>query len=132
MAVVALVAIAVVTALVIAAWRFGGPEDEKVHGLAQGTIAGVATPKARGTARLAVRAANGSTWMEVRTAAPAGKLLYNGTLEHGQRKSFTGPALQLTLAKPDNVLVRVNGDAVELPAGSTFLVTAKRVTRAPS
>ena len=35
LAAVALVAIAVATALVIAAWKFGGPEGEKVPGLAQ-------------------------------------------------------------------------------------------------
>ncbi len=34
MAAVALLAIAIATALVIAAWRFGGPESEKVPGLA--------------------------------------------------------------------------------------------------
>ena len=133
MAAVALVAIATATALVIAAWRFGGPESEKVPGLeTQGTTASVDTSKARGTARLLVRAANGASWMEVRAAAPAGKLLYSGTLEQGQRKTFQGRALQLALAEPDNVLVRVNGNMVELPAGTTFVVTAKRVTRATS
>jgi hypothetical protein len=133
MAAVALVAIAVATALVIAAWRFGGPESEKVPGLdRQGSSASVDTSKARGTARLVVRATNGSSWMEVRAAAPAGKLLYSGTLEQGQRKTFQGRALQLALAEPDNVLVRVNGNIVELPAGTTFVVTAKKVARATS
>jgi cytoskeleton protein RodZ len=134
LAAVALVAIAITTALVIAAWKFGGPEDEKVPGLATQTptATGIDTSKARGTARLVVRATNGSSWMEVRAAAPAGKLLYNGTLEQGQRKTFQGRALQLALAEPDNVVVRVNGNIVELPAGTTFMVTSKRVARATS
>lgn len=133
MAALALVAIAVATALVIAAWRFGGPESEKVPGLEpQGAGASVDTSKARGSARLVVRAANGSSWMEVRAASPAGKLLYSGTLEQGQRKTFRGGALQLALAEPDNIVVRVNGNVVELPAGTTFVVTAKKVTRATS
>ena len=132
-AALALVAIAVATALVIAAWKFGGPEDEKVPGLAtQGSGASVDMSRARGTARLVVRATNGSSWMEVRANAPAGKLLYSGTLEQGQRKTFQGRALQLALAEPDNVLVRLNGNTVELPAGTTFVVTAQRITRATS
>jgi cytoskeletal protein RodZ len=133
MAALALVAIAIATALVIAAWRFGGPESEKVPGLEpQGSGATVDTSNASGTARLVVRASNGSSWMEVRAASPAGKLLYSGTLEQGQRKSFQGRALQLALAEPDNVAVRVNGRTVELPAGTTFVVTAKKVARATS
>jgi cytoskeletal protein RodZ len=131
-AAVALVSIAIATALVIAAWKFGGPENEKVPGLVTNPGASVDTSKARGTARLAVRATNGSSWMEVRAAAPAGKLLYSGTLEQGQRQTFRGRALQLALAEPDNVAVRVNGNLVELPAGTTFVVTAQRITRASS
>ncbi len=132
-AALALVAIAVATALVIAAWKFGGPDDEKVPGLVTTSSgASVDTSRVRGTARLVIRATNGSSWMEVRATAPAGKLLYSGTLEQGQRKSFQGRALQLALAEPDNVSVRVNGDAVELPAGTTFVVTAQRITRATS
>jgi hypothetical protein len=133
MAAVALVAIAIAAALVIAAWRFGGPESENVPGLAtQGSDTATQIAKARGTARLVVRATDGSSWMEVRASTPAGKLLYSGTLEQGQRKSFEGRALQLALAEPDNVLVRVNGNRVDLPAGTTFVVTARRITRATS
>jgi cytoskeletal protein RodZ len=131
-AAVALVAIAIATALVIAAWRFGGPESEKVPGLAgQGTETSQTT-RASGKAQLVVRASDGSSWMEVRAASRAGKLLYSGTLEQGQRKTFEGRSLQLALAEPDNVVVRVNGNRVDLPAGTTFVVTAQRITRAPS
>jgi len=133
MAAVALVAIAIATALVIAAWKFGGPESENVPGLAaQGSGAATQIANARGTARLVVRATDGSSWMEVRTSSPAGKLLYSGTLEQGQRKSFQGRSLQLALAEPDNVVVRVNGNRADLPAGTTFVVTAQRITRATS
>lgn len=130
--VVALVAIAVVTALVIAAWRFGGPDGEKVPGLA---TQGQATPRAgaaAGRARLVVRATLGGSWMEVRLRSPSGRLLYSGTLEQGQGKVFEGRRLHLALAKPANVSVRVNGDPAELPAGSTFAVTARRIVPATS
>ena len=125
MAAVALVAIAVATALVIAAWKFGGPESENVPGLASPGAGSSQPASARGKVRMTVRAVDGSSWMEVR----AGKLLYSGTLEQGQTKPFQGRSLQLALAEPDNVVVRVNGDRVDLPAGTTFVVTAQRITR---
>jgi Helix-turn-helix domain/RodZ C-terminal domain len=127
MAAVALVAIAIATALVIAAWKFGGPEGEAVPGL-QGTN----TPSrshAQGRAHLVVGATSGNSWMEVRLGSTSGKLLYSGTLERGQHKSFDGRSLQLALRAPHNVTVRVNGNRVELPDGSTFVVTARHVTR---
>src|SRR5215470_1825405 len=94
LAAVALVAIAVATALVIAAWKFGGPEGEKVPGL---TAAGGHASKAKGTAHLVVRASDGSSWMEVRARSSSGQLLYSGTLEQGQHKSFDGKSLQFAL-----------------------------------
>jgi hypothetical protein len=69
--------------------------------------------------------------MEVRQGSIAGRLLYSGTLERGQRKTFTGRrSLQLALAVPDNVTVRVNGNREELPAGTSFVVTARRIAPA--
>ena len=132
-AVVALLAIAILTALVIAAWRFGGPEDENVPGLAaQEQGATVADRQSTGRVNLVVRALAGDSWMEVRAGSVSGQLLYSGTLEQSQRKTFHGRRLQLALAEPDNVAVRLNGNRVELPAGSTFVVTARRIVPASS
>jgi hypothetical protein len=130
-AVVALLGIAVVTALVIAAWRFGGPSPEKVPGLA---VQGQGTPSAtrKGRVHLVVRAVAGSSWMEVRSGATAGRLLFGGTLEPGDRKTFDGSKLQLALSEPGNVSLRLNGNRVDLPAGTAFVVTARRITRAAS
>ena len=124
MAVVALLAIAILTALVIAAWRFGGPEEEKVPGLAQQGATTQGAILAGKRVNLVVRARDGASWMEVRQGSLSGRLLYSGTLEPGQRKTFTGRRLQLALAEPDNVTIRVNGNRVELPAGTSFVVTA--------
>lgn len=132
MAAVALAAIAVATALVIAAWKFGGPEGEKVPGLVSRSSHGQTASRAKAKTHLVVRATRGRSWMEVRTGSSSGELLYSGTLEQGQRKAFDGRALQLALAKPRNVTVRVNGGFAELPAGTTFLVTAQRIARATS
>jgi len=128
LAVLTLVGIAVVTALVIAAWRFGGPEGESVPGLATESTA--PTLPAAGPARLVIAANRGATWMEVRAGAQGSRLLYSGTLEQGQRKTFQARRLRLALAEPENVAVRLNGNRVQLPAGTTFAVTARRIVRA--
>jgi len=133
-AIVALFAIAVATALVIAAWKFGGPEGESVPGLAsQGGR--VSTPDSASVAqstRLTVRAVRGGSWMEVRVGSSGGKLVYSGTLERGQQKTFEGERLQLAIAEPQNVAVRLNGNRVDLPVGTTFVVTPRRIARATS
>jgi cytoskeleton protein RodZ len=129
-AVAALLAIAILTALVIAAWRFGGPEPEKVPGLV-GQSAANPSSGAKGRVNLVVRARDGASWMEVREGSVAGKLLYSGTLERGQQKTFTSRrTLQLALAEPNNVVVRVNGNRQELPAGTSFHVSARRIAAA--
>jgi len=134
MAVLALLAIAVLTALVIAAWRFGGPEHEKVPRLAAQDpgVATVQGGQAAGRVNLVVHAVSGDSWMEVRSGSVSGQLLYSGTLERGQRKPFQGRRLQLALAEPDNVRLRVNGNRMELPAGTAFVVTARRIVTASS
>jgi cytoskeleton protein RodZ len=130
MAVVALLAIAILTALVIAAWRFGGPEQPAVSGLSPEGAAPATVP-----ARLAfaVRARDGASWMVVRAGSETGRLLYSGTLERGQswspERSFAGRRLLVTLTRPDNVVVRLNGSRQELP-GSSFVVTARRIAPA--
>jgi cytoskeleton protein RodZ len=130
-AVLALLAIAVVTALVIAAWRFGGPEEEVVPGLQTAPATQPSTPVAP-AARLMVSAPRGASWMEVRSGQRGRHLEYSGTLERGQRKAFQARVLHLAVARPDNVTIRVNGRRVALPAGRTFVVTAKRIAHVPS
>lgn len=131
-AVLALLAIAIVTALVIAAWKFGGPDAQTVPGLETQSPAQGAGTKPRSGVHLVVRAVDGSSWMEVRAGSASSKLLYSGTLEKGQKKTFEARVLELALAKPKNVAVRVNGRAAELPAGTTFRVTTRRIVRASS
>jgi hypothetical protein len=130
--VLALLGIAVVTALVIAAWRFGGPENERIPNLPQGQNPAAQSASTQGRARLVVRANGGSSWMQVREGSASGKLLYTGTLEKGQKKEFAARKLQLVLAQPENVLVRLNGTRKNLPDGTAFTVTAQRIVPAAS
>jgi hypothetical protein len=70
--------------------------------------------------------------MEVREGSASGKHLYTGTLEKGQKKEFAARKLQLVLAQPENVLVRLNGTRKSLPDGTAFTVTAQRIVPAAS
>ena len=125
--VLVLLAIAVLTALVIAAWRFGGPERENVPGLSSEPAPAV-TPSA--PARIVVAAVGGPSFMEIRAGAQGARLVYSGTLERGQRKTFQGRRLQVALTRPRNIALRLNGRQVSLPAGRVFVVTAQRIVPA--
>ena len=132
--VLALAAITLVTALVIVAWRFGSPEDEPVHGLTtsqeQQRQAATPPPQAAGKARLELRATRGNSYMLVRQGSVLGELLYEGTLERGQKKHYDGQVLWVMLESPQNVLVRRNGNRVRLPPAvkaQGVFVTAKKI-----
>jgi hypothetical protein len=131
--VIALGAITLVTALVIVAWRFGGPENAPVHGLATATKPqrpAAAIPQAAGTARLELRATRGNSYLLIRKGSALGEILYQGTLERGQKQRFDGQVLWVRLESPKNVLVRRNGNRVRLPAAvkaQGVFVTAKKI-----
>ena len=116
---IALAAILLVTALVIAAWRFGGHEDPQVEGVnapASRATAGAASKATQQQVVLTVRAVRGPSFMEVRSGS--GKPLYTGTLEKGQLQRFTKKSLYLSVEKPRNVVVKVDGRVYRLdPTG---------------
>jgi hypothetical protein len=131
----ALGAIAVVTALVIAAWKFGGPEQSSVPGLdgASATTTSkkpVARPSTKGTARITIWANGGDTSLQVYKGALTGKVLYTGTLEHGQTQRFTGTRVAVRIGRPENVRVAVNGERAQLKRRwGTYLVTPNGLVR---
>ena len=114
---IALVGIVLVTALVIAAWKFGGPTEPKVEGV---NVPRTTSPPT--TAGVTVSATKGASFMEVRAGSGAGKALYRGTLERGQTKRFPARKLTLTIASPRNVVVRVSGARVRVPASGHLTI----------
>ena len=129
----ALISIGLVTALVIAAWRFGGAEPQDVQGLQQTTTAAAApsTPApVSGRARLEVIATKGDSYVIARKGGAIGQVEFSGTIEQGQRQRFEGRILWLQVRSPGNVLVRLNGNRVKLPAIAKtegVFVTGKRI-----
>jgi hypothetical protein len=128
----ALVAIALVTALVIVAWRFGTPEQQPVRGVdtTRQPAPAAQAPVASGNARVELRATRGDSYLIVRSRSALGNVLYQGTLERGQRQRFDGQVLWIRLESPQNVLVRLNGNRVDAPAAikaQGVFFTAKKV-----
>jgi hypothetical protein len=114
----AVTAIIIVTALVIAAWKFGGPNDPKVQGV--NTLKPVVHVRA-----LTIRATRGASFMEVRIGSRTGRPLYQGTLERGQIQRFGPRRLYLSLRSPGNVVVQVDGKRVKLPKSGELIVPAR-------
>jgi cytoskeleton protein RodZ len=128
---VALAGIALFTALVIAAWRFGGPEHNRVRGLGE---AGGAAPTrkavSRAPTRVTIWARRGDTGLEVRGGSPTGKVLYSGTLERGQAQTFRAARLYIRVGKPALVRIGLNGKRVGLkPQWAFYIATPRGCTR---
>ena len=120
--VVALVAIVVITAVIIGAWRF--VPDRSGRATVQSSAAPAAAhaaPRAvasAGTVKLVLRA-KANTWLEVHDGTAAGRLLFQGTLERGQVQRFSSSRLWLNVGAPAKLTAVVNGRTVRLPGAGT-------------
>jgi cytoskeletal protein RodZ len=116
---IAVTAIVVLTVLVFAAWKFGGTAEPQVQGV---NVAPVVPTKAVANG-VTVTATKGASFMEVRKGGGAGTPLYRGTLERGQTKRFPSRKLTLSISSPRNVVVRIAGTRVRVPASGNFTIS---------
>lgn len=121
--VLAVAAIAVVTAVVLAAWRFGGSEAPRVVGVNAGQPAPSAASSPQ-RVTVVITAVTGPSFMEVRAGSRDGDPLYTGTLERGQSQRFNRKGLYLAVARPANVVVKVDGERVPLASDGQLTVAA--------
>jgi cytoskeleton protein RodZ len=135
----ALTAIAVMTALVIAAWKFSAGSDSRSAPVSAPTAAGhaarsrAAKPRAEARrANLFVTAAHGDCWLEVHAGSAGGHLLYQGTLQQGQSQRFLARRLWVNASVPGNLSVKLNGELVSIGsrAAVVVLITANSITPA--
>jgi hypothetical protein len=140
--VLALAAIALVTALVIAAWRFGGGSSAQTsipnlapsrrHARVAARSERRLHPAAarRPLARLLVAAVRGNSLLEVHAGSARGRLLYHGTLQRGQRQRFVAARLWLNVGAPEALALVLNGRRVPLLGGRPrVLVVTPRAVR---
>ena len=129
---IALTAIGVVTVIVIAAFRFSGDPAQQnvIPNLNEGPASNVRPERPRSVARkrvaprpqrarLAVTAARGDCWLDVRAGSATGEELFAGTLEHGETRTFVGRRLWVNFGAPSNVDLRLNGRRTSVDGGRT-------------
>jgi hypothetical protein len=122
----ALIGIAIVFALVIAAWKSGGDAAPR-RPLTASEIRPPAAPD------LAVRALHGATRMEVRERTRDGKLRWSGTLENGREQHFAlKRSLWLYIQRPASVDLVVSGRTVQTPFRFVLVSRKGLVSRAPA
>ncbi|MDX6407768.1 MAG: hypothetical protein QOE13_839 [Gaiellaceae bacterium] len=127
-----LLGIASVTALVIVAWTRGDPQTVTPVGLGTGgttTHQTSTTPAVSRSVHLLVKAAHGPCWLQVHKASASGPILFQGTLDQGQKQLFTAQRLWITLDRPENLVTILNGRSHRLPVGGvkTLIVTPRGI-----
>jgi hypothetical protein len=140
---IALAGIAAVTALVIVAWKFGGSEPTRIAGVGRQVTPParrVAPPAAQQPAKrpwikLRLTAARGDSHIVVYRTSERGRLLFEGTLERGRTRQFTGPRVWMQVSVPENLVARVNGRRAALPGDGSqpiiALATPRGIAAAP-
>ena len=121
-----LAGIAAVTALVFAAWRYGG---ETTHSPPVGT-----QQKQQLSAharQLILRGVGRGTYVEVRRGKASGKVDLQGTVGAGETDKLAGSRFYLLVRRPAGLQITLDGRAVALPAVHNLrvLVTPQRTTR---
>jgi len=122
-----LVGIALVTALVFAAWRFGGSSSN---------VPGLGTQQKKKQHRtpsrqLVLRGVGRGTYVEVRRNSRSGEVDLQGTVGAGEIDKVAGSRFYLLVRRPTGLRLTLDGRAVALPAVHNLrvLVTPLRTTR---
>jgi hypothetical protein len=112
MVILTVVAIAGVTTLVIAAWKFGGTGSTPTARPAVSSPAAPRTVTHQHVAQLTVKAVKGNSLIDVRvlkSPGRVGRLLYHGTLERGKSQTFVDKSLLVVVDSPKHVVLSLNG-----------------------
>jgi cytoskeleton protein RodZ len=136
----ALAGIGALFALVIAAWKFSDTGTQRIPNLPGTTSTArpadnptqkkATKPAKAATLRLYLHATHGNSWMDVRRTQNAPKSLFTGTLELGQAQRWLVPRLWINLGNPGNLSIALNGRAISITRGGTYVFTPRGFTRA--
>jgi cytoskeleton protein RodZ len=136
---VALAAIAILTLLVFAAWRFGSNTPETAipdYSTEPPPATPTTNPRTRSTpslprAKMMLTGALGDSRVEVYANSAAGKLLFDGTVEAGRSVLFGTERVHrryfVRMRRPDNLRMTVNGRVVNLGSRTAVVVTANGI-----
>ena len=124
MVLLTVIGIAVVTALVIGAWNYGGggSRETSIPNISPTVVHREPTSQAVFT----VRAVRGASLLVVRKGWATGDVLFQGTLERGQSQRFVAKRLWLSVGKPENLEATLNGRPTTLGSGCRQVVNVTR------
>src|SRR5256714_7930434 len=122
----ALAGIAVLTGLVIVAWRFGGGDTTGP------TPAVVTQQRPAAPSGLRFVGLGKGTYLEVRRRSSAGHMVFQGTLRPGDKQFVIGKRFWLYVRRPAGVRFKLGGKPVSLPARPNLkvVVTPTKTVRA--
>ena len=115
---VALAAIAVLTVIVISAWKASGGKPTPVSRATKPVVKHTGAP----APLLLVSALRGSTYLIVHRANASGKLEFGGTIVKGQSVAISGRRLWVQIDTPENVRIKVRGRLVHVPGGKPKVI----------
>jgi hypothetical protein len=120
----ALAGIAVLTALVIVAWKFGGSDSST------STPPVVTKPKPAPKGLRFVGLHKG-TYLEIRRGSKVGQVVFQGTLRPGDKQFIVGSRFWLAVRRPSGVRFTLAGKPVALPAHKNLhdVVTPSKTDR---
>ena len=121
----ALAGIAVLTALVIVAWKFGGGDSS-------GSTPGVVSQQSAPTVLRGLVFSGPGTYLEIRRGSATGVVMYQGTLRAGEANYLPGKRFWIWIQHPRRLELKLDGKAVSLPARASLkvLVTPSRTALA--
>ncbi len=120
----ALTGIAVLAALVVAAWRYGGPS--KAPGLGASTPRNTAPPP-----ELTLRGVGAGTYVEVRRGGRSGRVVLQATVPRGGVQRLPGRSFYLFVRRPRDLRATLGGRPVSLTGRKNLrlVVTLRGLTR---
>jgi hypothetical protein len=125
----ALLGIAALTALVFAAWKFGGGNETTLLPTVTGSTdtRAQAPPPKPNVAHLIVRAVRGSSLLEVHAGSAAGRPLFAGTLQKGDTPQiFDAKRLWIQASSPEALRVILNGRTIRLRRGGPLVAVVTK------
>ncbi len=116
----ALAVISIVTVVLISAWKTSGSGTtaRKTH-----HAPAVRKKVAVVTADLEIAAVHGQSYVAVHRGGPAGKILFQGTINKGKMEPFVGTRFWLNVSSPENLVITVGGKRVQLSGHRPLALT---------
>jgi cytoskeleton protein RodZ len=115
-----LAVITAVTVVLISAWSSSGH-----HAAAKSprAPASSAAPKRAAVPALEITAVHGSSYLAVRRGTSNGRVIFQGTVGKGQTEPFTGGRFWFNVSAPENLVIKVRGEKINIGGYRPQVVT---------